>query len=561
MELRKITPQFTASPQISIADVAVAAADGYRAILCNRPDGEAADQPSFEEIEAAAKAAGIEARYAPIQSGMVRDEDVAAFGAALQDLPKPVLAYCRTGTRSVTLWSFNEAPTRPMAEILAATGAAGYDMNGVARRIANGGKTPTDNGDAHFDVVIIGGGAGGISVAASLQSRKSDLNIAVIDPADIHYYQPGWTMVGGGIFDAQTTARTMGSLIPKGVHWLKSAVAAFEPANNAVILDGCRVVKYDRLVVCPGLKLDWGGIKGLEETLGRNGVTSNYRYDLAPYTWQLVQQLRGGRAVFTQPPMPIKCAGAPQKAMYLSGDAWFRSGVLKDIDIQFMNAGGVLFGVKDYVPALESYVQKYGATLNFFHNLVSVDGPAKTARFEVRKPDADPEFVDIEFDMVHVCPPQTAPDFIRVSPLADTAGWVDVDQATLRHKAYDNIWSLGDVMNAPNAKTAAAARKQAPTVADNIVADIDGRSAVAQYDGYGSCPLTVERGKIVLAEFGYGGALKPSFPSFLIDGTKPSRTAWFLKERLLPPIYWKAMLRGKEWLAKPEKLKVAADKS
>lgn len=559
MELRKISPKFTVSPQISVEDIPAIAAEGFQAIICNRPDGEGADQPSFEEIEAAAKAAGLQARYVPVQSGMVRDEDVEAFGDALADLQRPLLAYCRTGTRSATLWSFHEAKKRPMSEILSATKAAGYDMNGVARRIANGGKTPTDTGDAHFEVVIIGAGAGGISVAASLKSRKPGLNIAVIDPADIHYYQPGWTMVGGGIFDAQSTAKTMGSLIPKGVHWIKSAVAAFEPKNNAVILDGCRVVKYDRLVVCPGLKLDWGKVEGLEETLGRNGVTSNYRYDLAPYTWQLVEQMKEGRAIFTQPPMPIKCAGAPQKAMYLSGDAWFRRGVLKDIDIQFMNAGGVLFGVKDYVPALMQYVKKYDAGLNFFHNLVSVDGPAKKATFKVEKPDTDPTEVTVEFDMMHVCPPQTAPDFIRVSPLADAAGWVDVDQATLRHKEFENIWSLGDVMNAPNAKTAAAARKQAPTVADNIVADIAGRSAVAQYDGYGSCPLTVERGKIVLAEFGYGGTLQPSFPKFILDGTKPTRTAWFLKETVLPPIYWKAMLRGKEWMAKPEKLKVLVE--
>ncbi len=559
MEFRTISPKFTASPQISVEDVGTIAAQGFRAIICNRPDGEGVDQPSFKEIAAAAKAAGIEARYVPVQSGMVKDQDVEAFGAALEDLQRPVFAYCRTGTRSATLWSFHEAMKRPIAEILTATKAAGYDMNGVARRIANGGKTPTDTGDAHFQVVIVGAGAGGISVAASLKSRQPGLDIAVIDPADVHYYQPGWTMVGGGIFDAQTTAKTMGSLIPKGVHWIKAAVAAFEPESNAVVLDGCRVVKYDRLVVCPGLKLDWGKVEGLEETLGRNGVTSNYRYDLAPYTWQLVREMQKGRAIFTQPPMPIKCAGAPQKAMYLSGDAWSRRGVLSNIDIQFMNAGGVLFGVKDYVPALERYVEKYDASLNFFHNLVAIDGPAKTAVFEVTQPDSEQGKVEVSFDLIHVCPPQTAPDFVRVSPLADAAGWVDVDQATLRHKSYDNIWSLGDVMNAPNAKTAAAARKQAPTVADNIVADIVGRSATAQYDGYGSCPLTVERGKIVLAEFGYGGALKPSFPRFLIDGTKPSRLAWFLKESLLPPIYWKAMLRGKEWMARPEKLNVAPE--
>ncbi|MEI4196737.1 TIGR01244 family sulfur transferase [Roseovarius sp. E0-M6] len=557
MELNKISPKLTVSPQISVDDMATLKAEGFKAIICNRPNGEGADQPAFEEIEAAARKHGIEARYVPVVGGKVSDQDVEDFGDALRELPRPVLAYCRSGTRSATLWSLWEAKKQPLPEILAATKAAGYDMNGVARRIANGGKTPTDEGDAKYDVVIVGAGAGGISVAASLKTRKPDLDIAIIDPADIHYYQPGWTMVGGGIFEAQDTAKTMGSLIPGGVKWIKAAVAAFEPENNAVVLDGCRVVKYDRLVVCPGLKLDWNKVEGLEETLGRNGVTSNYRYDLAPYTWQLVQEMKEGRALFTQPPMPIKCAGAPQKAMYLSGDAWFRRGVLKDIDIQFMNAGGVLFGVKDYVPALMKYVEKYDATLNFFHNLVSVDGPAKTAVFEVKEPDADPMRVEVEFDMIHVCPPQLAPDFIRVSALSDAAGWVDVDQSTLRHKSFDNIWSLGDVMNAPNAKTAAAARKQAPTVAENIVADMAGRSAVAQYDGYGSCPLTVERGKIVLAEFGYGGVLKPSFPAFLVDGTKPTRAAWFLKEKMLPPIYWKAMLKGREWMAKPEQVKVA----
>ena len=551
MNIQKIDDRLAISPQIAVDDLPKLAAEGYRAVICNRPDGEGGDQPTFEEIERAARENGLEARYLPVMSGAVRDEGAEEFAAAMRSLPGPVLAYCRSGTRSATLWALSEAKRRPLAEILGKTKAAGYDMNGVARRVANGGKTPTDTGDASYKVVIVGAGAGGIAVAASLRARKPDLEIAIIEPADIHYYQPGWTMVGGGIFEARETAKTMGSLIPNGVTWIKAAVAAFEPQNNAVILEGCRVVKYDRLVVCPGLKLDWDRIEGLEATLGRNGVSSNYRYDLAPYTWQLVQEMRGGTALFTQPPMPIKCAGAPQKAMYLSADHWRRNGRLNDIDIHFCNAGGVLFGVKDYVPALMEYVKKYDANLDFFHNLVAVDGPAKKATFEVKEPDQEPRRVEMDLNMMHVCPPQTAPDFIRVSPLADQAGWVDVDQTTLRHKSFDNIWALGDVMNAPNAKTAAAARKQAPTVAENIVADIAGRSAAAQYDGYGSCPLTVERGKIVLAEFGYGGVVIPSFPKFLLDGTKPTRMAWFLKEKMLPPIYWQAMLRGREWLAKP----------
>ena len=554
MEIKTINAEISVAPQITPDEVQKLADQGFRALICNRPDGEAADQPNFSEIEAAAKKAGLEIRNLPIVSGKVSDQDAADFGAAMQELPRPILAYCRTGTRSATLWSLSQANRMSVADILAATKAAGYDMGGVVRRIANGGKTPTDRADASYDIVIVGGGAAGLAVAASLKSRKSSLDIAVIDPADIHYYQPGWTMVGGGIFEASDTAKTMGSLIPRGVTWIKSAVAAFEPKDDAVILDGCRVVKYKRLIVAPGLKLAWDRVEGLEATLGKNGVTSNYRYDLAPYTWNLVKNMKEGRAVFTQPPMPIKCAGAPQKAMYLSGDHWTRAGVLKDISIDFMNAGGVLFGVKDYVPALEGYVQKYGANLNFFHNLKAIDGEAKKAWFTVAKPDTTPTEVEVEFDMIHVVPPQIAPDFIRVSPLADAAGWVDVDQATLRHKTYDNIWSLGDVMNAPNAKTAAAARMQAPVVAQNVVDDINGRSATAQYNGYGSCPLTVERGKIVLAEFGYGGALLPSFPKAVIDGTKPSRLAWWLKESFLPPFYWKGMLKGREWMVKPEKI-------
>jgi sulfide:quinone oxidoreductase len=251
--------------------------------------------------------------------------------------------------------------------------------------------------------------------------------------------------------------------------------------------------------------------------------------------------------------MPIKCAGAPQKAMYLSGDHWHRTGVLKDIRIDFYNAGAVLFGVKEYVPALMSYIEKYRTNLHFQHRLTRVDGPARTAWFTKTNADGTTETVETGFDMIHVVPPQVAPDFVRVSALADAAGWVDVDPATLRHRSLPNIYALGDVTNAPNAKTAAAARKQAPVVAHNLLKDRGAvRGADVAYDGYGSCPLTVERGKIVLAEFGYGGKLLPSFPGWMIDGTQPSKLAWMLKEQILPPIYWKAMLRGREWMAKPQ---------
>jgi sulfide:quinone oxidoreductase len=552
MDIKNLTPNLGVSAQILASDLQVLAEAGFKSLICNRPDGEGPDQPSFAEIAQAAARLGLQASYLPAETGKVGDEDGRAFGALLHTLPGPVLAYCRTGMRSTTMWALSQAGATPLPQILEASRKAGFDLQPLVQRIANGGVTPTDQADASHQVVIVGGGAAGIAVASSLLTRSPQLDIAIIDPADAHFYQPGWTMVGGGIFKAPSTARTMASVIPTDVRWIKAAVAAFEPEKNQVILEGCRVVKYQQLVVCPGLKLDWQGIEGLTDTLGRNGVTSNYRYDLAPYTWKLVQQLKGGKALFTQPPMPIKCAGAPQKAMYLSADYWTRQGVLNQIDIQFCNAGAVLFGVADYVPALMEYVKKYRIGLNFGETLVAIDGPAHKATFMKTLTDGAKEKVVRDFDMIHVVPPQKAPDFVRVSPLADAAGWVDVDPATLRHKTFANVFGLGDVTNTPNAKTAAAARKQAPVVAQNLLAALGSHKGQAHYDGYGSCPLTVERGKIVLAEFTYGGKLAPSFPGWLIDGTKPSVLAWYLKERILPPIYWEAMLKGREWMAEPD---------
>lgn len=552
MDIRHLAPGLSVSEQIFPNQLAELKEAGFRTVVCNRPDGEGSDQPLFAEIKRAAEAVGIEAHYLPAESGKVTDEQGIAFGKLLETLPKPVLAYCRSGMRSTTMWALSQAGKQSLPHIVETAKKAGFDMKGVIRRIANQGRTPVEVAEAQHAVVIIGGGAAGIAAASSLLAREPGLDVAIIDPADVHYYQPGWTLVGGGVFDAPQTARTMGTTIPHGVHWIKSAVAAFEPERNAVILDGCRVVKYEQLIVCPGLKLNWHAIEGLSDTLGRNGVTSNYLYHLAPYTWELVQQLRGGRAVFTQPPMPIKCAGAPQKAMYLSADHWKRSGVLDNVEIEFCSAGAVLFGVPDYVPALMEYIKAYGIDLNFGNTLTSVNGPARTATFNCVNPDGSAHVVTRDFDMLHVVPPQIAPDFIRISPLADAAGWIDVDPATLRHKSWANIHALGDAANSSNAKTAAAARKQAPVVAHNVLAAMGKVKGSAHYDGYGSCPLTVERGKIVLAEFTYGGKVAPSFPSWLIDGTRPSRLAWLLKERILPPLYWKGMLKGREWMAKPE---------
>jgi sulfide:quinone oxidoreductase len=559
MDLHRISPHLSVAPQIQPADVGLAAAKGFKAIVNNRPAGESEDQPDAAAIRAAAEEHGLAYRDIPVVSGQVTDADAQAFRQALGELRGPVLAFCRTGTRSATLWALAQAPLLSVDAILEATRQAGYDLNALRPRLEQmeGQVAPAAGSfqpQVAHEVVIVGGGAGGIAAAASLLKRRPDLDIAIVEPRAQHYYQPGWTLVGGGVFERADTMKPMADVMPKGVKWVRAAVAGFDPARSEVVLEDGERLGYRALVCAPGIQLNWDKVEGLAETLGRNGVTSNYRFDMAPYTWELVQALRGGKAIFTQPPMPIKCAGAPQKAMYLSADAWSRLGRLSDVEIEFCNAGGALFGVKDFVPSLMDYVERYNAKLSLQHNLIEVDGPNRTATFAVTDAEGKSGTVEKRFDMLHVCPPQSAPDFVRNSPLANEAGWIEVSPETLQHPRFGDVFALGDACAAPNAKTAAAVRKQAPVVAANVLAALKGESPRAVYDGYGSCPLTVERGKIVLAEFGYGGKLLPSFPGWLIDPRKPSRLAWFLKEKMLPPLYWHAMFKGREWLAAPEML-------
>ncbi|EIK96620.1 hypothetical protein PMM47T1_10115 [Pseudomonas sp. M47T1] len=400
---------------------------------------------------------------------------------------------------------------------------------------------------SNADILIIGGGAAGIGLIASLLKRQPGLAITLVEPAQTHYYQPAWTLVGGGAYAVGKTARPMAQIVPKGVNWIQAAVQGIDAEHRQVTLDDGRQLVYQHLIVCPGLRLAWEKIEGLEQSLGQHGVTSNYRVDLAPYTWQLVQNLRKGKAIFTQPGMPIKCAGAPQKALYLSCDHWLRQGVLKHVDVEFNLAGPALFGVAAYVPALMKYIDKYRARLAFGSQLVKVDGPAKTAWFESL--DANGTLIRRAkgFDLLHVVPPQVAPDCVRNSSLANEGGWCEVDPGTLQHVRHDTVFGLGDVCSTSNAKTAAAVRKQVVVVAENLLALRAGQALPLRYDGYGSCPLTVEKGRVVLAEFGYGGKLLPSFP---LDSTVARRSAWWLKASFLPWFYWNGMLKGREWLTR-----------
>lgn len=390
----------------------------------------------------------------------------------------------------------------------------------------------------HHNILIVGGGTAGITVAARLRRASADLSIALIEPSQKHYYQPLWTLAGAGIVKKESTERNEADLIPRNVDWLRTAATEILPEEKAVFTsDGDRHI-YDQLVVCPGIKLDWDAIPGLRQSFGKGGVCSNYSYETVDSTWRALQNFHGGTAVFTMPNTAVKCGGAPQKILYLAEDFIRRSGLRDGSRFLYIAPGASIFGVDKYRPALEKIVARRGIETLFRHHLVEVRDAASEAIVEnvdTRERQA------IRYDLLHVTPPMCAPDFIRSSPLADKAGWVEVDRFTLQHTSYPDIFALGDASSLPTGRTGAAIRKQAPVLVHNLIAHRKGKPLSARYNGYTSCPIVTRRGRMLLAEFDYDGNPCETFP---FNQAKERYSMWILKRHILPILYWHGMLKG-----------------
>jgi sulfide:quinone oxidoreductase len=404
-------------------------------------------------------------------------------------------------------------------------------------------------------VVIVGGGTAGITVAARLCRASNRPNVTIIEPSEQHVYQPGQTLVGGGVFTREQIVRNERDYIPAAARWVKDAVVAFDPEQNAVATAGGQSIGYDYLVVAPGLQLNFDQIAGLDGHLGKGGICSIYTLDDAVRTWQTIDGFKGGSAVFTFPATPVKCAGAPQKIMYMADDMFRRHGVRIDSHVTYATAGPRIFGVDAYVGPLNQVADRKKIERKYQHQLVEVRPDKKEAVFSVtrEKIRGDQKVQEkvqevMPYDLLHVVPPMSAPTFVQTSPLAHTEGpdkgWLKVDRATLQHLDYPNIFGVGDVIGVATTKTGAAIRKQAPIVVHNLLAAIDGNDPAAsfrKYTGYTSCPLITGYGKLILAEFDYSGKPVPSIPW---DSTKERLSGWFIKVYALPALYWHGMLRG-----------------
>ncbi|KAA0111130.1 FAD/NAD(P)-binding oxidoreductase [Mycolicibacterium sp. P1-5] len=394
---------------------------------------------------------------------------------------------------------------------------------------------------AKHQIVVVGGGTAGITVAARLLRKGYD-DVAVIEPSDQHYYQPLWTLVGGGQATAPTTARPESSVMPKKATWIRNGASAFDPdANTVTCVDGA-TYEYNVLVVCPGIQLDWNRTEGLSEAVGRNGVSSNYRFDLAPRTWDFIRDTRSGSAVFMMPSGPIKCAGAPQKIAYLASDYWRKQGVLDKIDVHLVVPTPRAFGIAAIADNLDKVIADYGIQLHTMSEITAVDGDSKKVTVSALGEGGTDG--TLAYDVLHAVPRQSAPDWVKTSPLStgDDNGYVNLDKSTMQHVRYPNVFGLGDAGSTPNSKTGAAIRKQAPVVVDNIDAYLAGRPLAARYDGYSSCPIVTSSQEMLLAEFDYDFNLEPSFP--ILDPAKPHRPYWYVKKYGLPWMYWNLMLKG-----------------
>ncbi|KAA6451261.1 FAD/NAD(P)-binding oxidoreductase [Bacillus swezeyi] len=390
-------------------------------------------------------------------------------------------------------------------------------------------------------VVIVGAGAAGISVAARLVRafKKLKGQIVIIDPETKHYYQPLWTLVGAGAAKKEESERDLSSLIPAGVDLIGDAVTEFHPKQNALLTKQGTIVSYDYLVAAAGLQINWNGVKGLRDAVGKNGVCSNYSYHTVDSTWENIRNFKGGTAIFTHPDSPVKCGGAPQKIMYLADDYFRKSNVRNQSEIIFASAKSIIFDVPKYANALEKVVQRKGIQTMYKINLIEIRADSKEAVFENLE---TKEQEVLKYDLLHVTPPMKAPELLKESALADEDGWVDVDPYTLQHKQFANVFGIGDCTNLPTSKTGAAIRKQAPVIVQNLISLMNGSSLDAKYDGYTSCPLVTGYNKLVLAEFDYNKTPKETFP---FDQSKERLSMYLLKRRLLPIIYWNGMLKGR----------------
>lgn len=455
-------------------------------------------------------------------------------------------------------------------------------LGGATMMMGSGAATEAKaaSSNAKGKILIVGGGLAGIATAALLMRSLDEPDITILEPNEKSAsYQPGQTLVGGGIWTNADTEYMTADFMPDGVTWIKEKAVEFNPEQNSVKTSGGKEIKYDYMVVAAGLKLDFARLEGLgvtetitsrgdsspvKKVIGQNGIASIYFADGATDTWTQMQKFiadaKSGKKVqgiFTDPDTPIKCGGAPKKIMYLTDARLREAGARENAELTLYPNGDKLFGVPEYNAAMVEQFAKRDMKYQFKHNLIGVDPVAKIATFNkhwLEKGEWDEDLeeyemiqksekVQVPYDFMHITPPMIAAEEIGNSPIGSAKGWVPVTQETLQHVKYPNIFALGDIAAVPMGKTGGSARKQYKVVVENLIAVMEGKKELpAKYDGYTVCPLITSIGTVMLAEFNWTGKPSPSFP---LDPVQERWIWWLLKVYVLKPMTQYGMLSGR----------------
>lgn len=421
--------------------------------------------------------------------------------------------------------------------------AGGAALLGAATGPAHAQKVSTK-----ARIVILGAGAAGTALANRLVDRLDGAEITLVDGRAEHWYQPGFTLIAAGLKPAGYSVSQTADWLPAGVKLVAEYAAEIDPEANTLTTASGTKLPYDYLVTAPGLVLDWDAIEGFDLSLvGQNGLGALYAGpDYAAKTWAEMDRFTdtGGKAVFLRPATEMKCAGAPLKYAFLTEDQADRKGNRGKVEVEYWNNSKALFGVPIVAEKVRMLFGQRGIKAELDQVLKSIDPTRRIMTFQA--PDGSTRETD--YDFTNIIPPQRAPDVIRQSGLswADKwvgQGWVEVDQYSLRHNRYPNVFALGDVAGVPKGKTAASVKWQVPVVEAHLVAQIAGDTTDAAYNGYTSCPLITRVGRAMLIEFDYNNNLTPSFPG-VIAPLEELWISWLMKEVALKATY-NAMLRGK----------------
>ncbi len=405
-------------------------------------------------------------------------------------------------------------------------------------------------------IVIVGGGAAGIGMAARLKRVLKNPDITLIDPSDRQFYQPGFTLIAGGVYGADDVWKPQADCMPSGIKWVKDCVKIIRPDANTLETVANGKIDYDFLVLAPGAQINWDEVEGItKETLGQGNAHSIYDFEGAQLTWPAMKEFaeKGGRGIFCDTYTKHKCGGAPKKICLLTWDNARKNGRTNDVDLHYYTAEKQLYDVPYFTKRLEEIYKERNIPVDVNVRLKGIDTSAKRAYFERVETAGDEKIVTPfteDYDFMHFMAPQSAPDFVRESGLSWTEGklaadgWAMTDKETLVHLAYSNIICLGDCAGIPTSKTSAAVRKQLPVAVENLVSLMEGRAPEAKYNGYAACPIVTDYGHVLLCEFDYDKEPQITFPFSLLDMSREQWAAWILKVYMLKPVYFQLMLRG-----------------